>query len=172
MILKNVEKTDKNQVKLEIVVDKGEFEAAIEKSFKKNAARFNVQGAYPEVYSAAVKEAGIEPVDRAEVELDSIGPDGFTFTAVVTVKPEVKLGQYKNLEAEFIPATVTDEDVDKELENRRKRNGRLLYHILPIQLAIDQYYERQMDMADLALEQHKAKQRLAALERKECASGC
>ena len=51
-------------------------------------------------------------------------------------------------------------------------NGRLLYHILPIQLAIDQYYERQMDMADLALEQHKAKQRLAALERKECASGC
>ena len=54
----------------------------------------------------------------------------------------------------------------------RKRNGRLLYHILPIQLAIDQYYERQMDMADLALEQHKAKQRLAALERKECASGC
>lgn len=152
MILKNVEKTDKNQVKLEIVVDKGEFEAAIEKSYKKNAARFNVQGfrrgraprrmiertygegvfyedavniAYPEVYSAAVKEAGIEPVDRAEVELDSIGPDGFTFTAVVTVKPEVKLGQYKNLEAEFVPATVTDEDVDKELENRRKRNGRL-----------------------------------------------
>lgn len=54
----------------------------------------------------------------------------------------------------------------------RKRNGRLLYHILPIQLAIDQYYERQMDMADLALEQHKAKQRLAALERKECVSGC
>ena len=53
----------------------------------------------------------------------------------------------------------------------RKRNGRLLYHILPIQLAIDQYYERQMDMADLALEQQKAKQRLAALERKECASG-
>jgi len=45
-------------------------------------------------------------------------------------------------------------------------------YILPIQLAIDQYYERQMDMADLALEQHKAKQRLAALERKECVSGC
>ena len=44
--------------------------------------------------------------------------------------------------------------------------------ILPIQLAIDQYYERQMDMADQALEQQKAKQRLAALERKECASGC
>lgn len=54
----------------------------------------------------------------------------------------------------------------------RKRNGRLLYHILPIQMSINQYYERQMDMADLALEQQKAKQRMAALERKECASGC
>ena len=54
----------------------------------------------------------------------------------------------------------------------RKSNGRMLYHILPIQVAIDKYYERQMDMADLALEQHKAKQRLASLERKECVSGC
>ena len=54
----------------------------------------------------------------------------------------------------------------------RKRNGRLLYHILPIQMSINQYYERQFQEADLALEQHKAKLRLAALERKECASGC
>lgn len=54
----------------------------------------------------------------------------------------------------------------------RKRNGRPLYHILPIQMSINQYYERQFQKADLALEQQKAKQRLAALERKECASGC
>ena len=52
----------------------------------------------------------------------------------------------------------------------RKQNGRLRYYILPIQMSINQYYERQMDMADLALEQQKAKQRLAALERKEGAN--
>ena len=154
MILKNVEKTDKNQVKLEIVVDKGEFEAAIEKSYKKNAARFNVQGfrrgraprrmiertygegvfyedavniAYPEVYSAAVKEAGIEPVDRAEVELDSIGPDGFTFTAVVTVKPEVTLGEYKGLTVEKIATQeVKPQDIDAELAQVRERNARFV----------------------------------------------
>lgn len=57
-------------------------------------------------------------------------------------------------------------------QDGRRQNGCLLYTILPIQMAIDQFYERQMDMADLALEQHKVKQRLAALERKECASGC
>ncbi len=152
MILKNVEKTGTNQVKLEIVCERDEFQAAVEKSYKKNATRFNVQGfrrgraprkiiermygesafyedavniAYPEVYSAAVKEAGIEPVDRAEVELVDISADGFTFNAVVTVKPEVKLGAYKGLEAEQAAVVITEEDVDKELEGRRKRNGRL-----------------------------------------------
>ena len=54
----------------------------------------------------------------------------------------------------------------------RKRNGCLRYYILPIQISINQYYERQLDGAGLALEQQKAKQRLAVLERKECVSGC
>lgn len=54
----------------------------------------------------------------------------------------------------------------------RKRNGRLRYHILPIQMSINQYYERQLDRAGLALEQQKAKQRMAASDRKEGASKC
>ena len=41
MILKNVEKTGTNQVKLEIVCERDEFQAAVEKSYKKNATRFN-----------------------------------------------------------------------------------------------------------------------------------
>ena len=59
--------------------------------------------------------------------------------------------------------TVTNKD-------GRKQNGRLRYYILPIQMSINQYYERQMDMADLALEQQRAKQRMAALESKEGAN--
>ena len=52
----------------------------------------------------------------------------------------------------------------------RKRNGRLLYHILPIQMSINQYYERQFQEADLALERQKVTKRLAAQERKEGAN--
>ena len=52
----------------------------------------------------------------------------------------------------------------------RKRNGRLLYHILPIQMSINQYYERQFQEAELALERQKVTKRLAALERKEGAN--
>lgn len=54
----------------------------------------------------------------------------------------------------------------------RKRNGRLLYHILPIQMAIDQFHEQQLYEADLALERQRIQQRMAALEREECAAVC
>lgn len=54
----------------------------------------------------------------------------------------------------------------------RKRNGRLLYHILPIQMAIDQFHERQLHEADLALERQRIQQRMAALEREECVAVC
>ena len=54
----------------------------------------------------------------------------------------------------------------------RKRNGRLLYHILPIQMAIDQFHERQLYEADLALERQRIQQCMAALEREECVAVC
>lgn len=54
----------------------------------------------------------------------------------------------------------------------RKRNGRLLYHILPIQMAIDQFHERQLYEADLALERQRIQQRMVALEGEECAAVC
>lgn len=57
-------------------------------------------------------------------------------------------------------------------KERRKRNGRLLYHILPIQMAIDQFHERQLYEADLALERQRIQQRMAALEGEECAAVC
>lgn len=54
----------------------------------------------------------------------------------------------------------------------RKRNGRLLYHILPIQMAIDQFHDRQLYEADLALERQQIQQRMAALEREERVAAC
>jgi trigger factor len=152
MILKSVGKPETNLVKLEVAVEKPEFEAALEKAYRKTVGRFNVQGfrrgraprriiekmygegvfyeeainiAYPDAYSAAVLEAGITPVDRAEVELVDINNEGFIFTATVTVKPEVTLGQYKGLAVERPVVSVTDADVDDEIERLRQRAGRV-----------------------------------------------
>ena len=54
----------------------------------------------------------------------------------------------------------------------RPLNGNLLYTIRPIPGVLEAFYERQFHAADLALERQRAEQRMAALKRKECASGC
>ena len=57
-------------------------------------------------------------------------------------------------------------------QDGRRRNGCLRYHILPIQMYINQYYGRQLDRAGLALEQYRAERSAAALDRKEGVSKC
>ncbi len=143
MNVKSVEKQEKSIVELVIEVGHDEFEAAIEKVYKKQRGRITVPGfrkgkaprkviegmygsgvfyedaineIYPEAYATAVEQEKLDVVAWPEVEIQEVGKDGFTFKAKVTVRPEVKLGQYKDLTAEKETVNVTDEDVDNELK--------------------------------------------------------
>ncbi|WP_335869151.1 trigger factor [Bacillus sp. 2205SS5-2] len=96
--------------------------------------RFGVESLYqdaidfmlPEAYSSAVEETNIDPVDRPEIDVTQMekGKE-FIFTAKVTVKPEVKLGEYKGLEVEEMTTEVTAEDVDAELKSLQERQAEL-----------------------------------------------
>jgi trigger factor len=97
--------------------------------------RFGVEALYqdaldillPETYEEAVKETGIEPVDRPEIEIEQLEKGkSFIYKATVTVKPEVKLGEYKGLEVPEKDFSVKPEDVDAELERMRKQQGQLV----------------------------------------------
>ncbi|WP_071395950.1 trigger factor [Bacillus tuaregi] len=97
--------------------------------------RFGVESLYqdaidlmlPEAYGAAIDETGIEPVDRPEIDVEQIEKGKtFIFTAKVTVKPEVKLGEYKGLEVEAFDTTVTDEDVDNEIKGLQEKQAELV----------------------------------------------
>lgn len=97
--------------------------------------RFGVESLYqdaidimlPDAYMNAIEEAGIEPVDRPEIDVEQIEKGKtFIFTAKVTVKPEVKLGEYKGLEVEEFDTTVTDEDVDNEIKAMQERQAELV----------------------------------------------
>ena len=82
---------------------------------------------YPSVYAEAVEEAGIVPVDRAELEMLSIEKEtGFTFKAIVTVKPEVSVTGYKGIKAEKTIYTVTDEQVLHDIGHMQERNARIV----------------------------------------------
>ncbi|HZG73901.1 MAG TPA: trigger factor, partial [Chondromyces sp.] len=97
--------------------------------------RFGVESLYqdaldiilPDAYGKAVEEAGIEPVDRPEIDVEQLekGKE-LIFKATVTVKPEVKLGEYKGLEVEQLSTEVTDEDVENELKSLQERHAELV----------------------------------------------
>ena len=151
MKLTNVEKKEKNQVVLSITVEADVFEAACEKSYRKNAHSINIQGfrkgkaprkiieklygpeifyddamnaCIPDAYEAAVEEAGLKVVSQPSITDVDVKDGEFVFTAVVYVKPEVSVKDYKGIEAEKDEAVVTAEEVEAELTRMQDRNAR------------------------------------------------
>ena len=149
-----VEKLEKNMAKLTVEVSAEDFKAAIKKAFNKNKNRFSIPGfrkgkapqamiekmygegvfyedaadeAINASYAEAMKESGLEIVSRPEVTIEKIGKDEpFVYSALVAVKPEVTLGQYKGVEVEKADASVSAEDVEAELKKVQEQNARLL----------------------------------------------
>jgi len=148
------EKLEGNQGVLTVEVDAETFNQGLDEAFKKVVKQVNVPGfrkgkmprgmfekrfgveslyqdaldiLLPDAYENAIKETGIEPVDRPEVDVEQIEKGkNLIFTAKVTVKPEVKLGDYKGLEVEKLEDTVTDEEVDAEIKQLQERNAELV----------------------------------------------
>lgn len=148
------EKLEGNQGILTVEVDAETFNNGLDQAFKKVVKqvtipgfrkgriprslfekRFGVESLYqdaldiilPEAYVKAIEETGIEPVDQPEIDIEQIEKGkSLIFKAKVTVKPEVKLGEYKGLNIERMDDTVTDEDVQKELENLQQSYAELV----------------------------------------------
>lgn len=81
----------------------------------------------PEMYEAAVKEAGIDPVSQPKIDVESMNKgEDWVITAEVTVKPEVKLGEYKNLTVTKQDLEVTDEDVDARIKREQEAQAELV----------------------------------------------
>ncbi len=81
----------------------------------------------PEAYEAAVKEAAIDPVEQPKIDVESMEKgQTWVITAEVTVKPEVKLGEYKNLTVEKQDREVTDEDVENKLKEEQEKQAELV----------------------------------------------
>ena len=148
------EKLESNKVKLGMTISAEDFDKAVDKAYLKLRKTITVPGfrkghapkgviekaygwyvfvddafdeAYPAVYEAAVKEHGVKPVDRPDITILSAekGED-VAFEAVVTVMPEVSLGQYKGIEVEKQEYNVTDEMVNAEIERERENVARMI----------------------------------------------
>ena len=147
-----VEKMENNMAKLTIEVSAEEFEAAVQKSYLKNRAKMSIPGfrkgkaprqviekmygegvffedaaneIIPEAYEKEVTDCDLEIVSQPDIEVTQIEKGKpFIFTAEVAIKPEVELGDYKGISVEKKEITVTDEEIDEEIEKTRKQNAR------------------------------------------------
>lgn len=80
-----------------------------------------VDGVAQEVLTAALKEHDLWPVARPELKIDDLNGDQVKLTFVITVKPEVTLGAYKNLPYDVKTVEVTEEELNKELEKLQQQ---------------------------------------------------
>ena len=81
----------------------------------------------PEAYAAALEESGIDPVDQPKIDVLSMEKgQAWVITADVTVKPEVKLGKYKNLTVEKQDREVTDADVEENIKQKQAAQAELV----------------------------------------------
>ena len=81
---------------------------------------------YPEAYAQAIEQEKLDAVAWPKVEIVDVGKEGLTFKALVTVRPEVKLGEYKGLTAEKAEVAISDEDIDNELKPFINRATRMV----------------------------------------------
>lgn len=155
MALKSSNKVDTNVYEIEVTVAPEEFTQACKDAYLKRRKSIQLPGfrkgkatqgmieklygegffyedaleiVYPAVVTAAIEEAGLRTVDSpSELDVKTISKsEGVDMTMKVTVYPEVKLGQYKGLEAVQLPTEADDEDVANELTNMLDRNSRLV----------------------------------------------
>lgn len=150
----NFEKTSVNEGVLTFEIPVEEVKVGLDKAFKRVQKSISVPGfrkgkvprqvfnnvygeaalyedalntVLPKAYENAVKEAELEVVTQPKIDIKSMEKgQPWVLTAKVILKPEVKLGEYKNLEVEKQDVTVTDEEVKSEIESKRKRLAELV----------------------------------------------
>ncbi len=149
-----VEKLEHNMVKLTVEVSAEDFDKAIEKAYQKNKNRISVPGfrkghaplqmiermygvgifyedaanlCIQETYPKESDDTKLEFVSRPEFDVSQMEKGKpFIYTAVSAVRPEVMLGEYKGLEVEKAPITVTDTEIDEEVKKEQEKNSRMI----------------------------------------------
>ena len=151
-MLKSANKTETNIYTLEVAVSAEDFKAAILKAYNKQKNKIQLPGfrkgkaplamiekfygkevfyedaldiVYPTAVGAAIEEAGIDPVAAPhDVEVVKMDETGVELTFKITVMPEITIDGYKGIEADKGDASVTADDVKKELASMQERNSR------------------------------------------------
>lgn len=149
-----VEKLEHNMAKLTIEVSAEEFDKAMQSAYLKNKGKINIPGfrkgkapraiiekmygagifyedaaneIIPKAYDSEVENCELELVSQPKIDVVQIEKGKpFIFTAEVAVKPEVTLGEYAGVEVPKTEISVTEEEVQAEVDKERENNSRTI----------------------------------------------
>ena len=152
---------ENNEAKFTIEYTAEEFDKAVNAAYQKNKGRFQINGfrkgkaprkiieshygegiffedaindLFGQGYPKAVDELELEVIDQPEVDFSEVGHGKpLTMTMTVALYPTVEVKDYNGLDIEQVQYTITDEDVEKEIENLQKRNARTVSVERPVQ---------------------------------------
>lgn len=145
-------KLENNKYEITITASKEEWEKYVEHSYEENKGKFNIEGFRKgkapraiieknygasvfyddaidhlfahEYQNALLNEKDIQPVANPEIRIDKFDDNGIVLVATVQSMPEVKLGSYKGLTVAKATGEVTDEQIEKEINQARERQAR------------------------------------------------
>ena len=154
MSVKQEKTENKNEVKLTFTVEAEKFDESIMEVFKQSAKYFNIPGfrkgkapfkmveryyganifyedafnnLVPTVFDEEVKKIKLDVVSKPKIDIVQMekGKE-LIFTAIVSTRPEVKLGKYKGIELKKVEYKVTDKDIEHELNHMAEHNARMV----------------------------------------------
>ncbi len=147
-----IRSNENSHVIIDYSLDMAEFEPYIEKAYQKNKSQYAIAGfrkgkvprkilemhygkevfyddalnlMLPDHYDKSIDELKLEPVAQPTFELDQLDDEGIKYYANVVVRPDVKLGQYKDFDIEAPSTEVTEEDIDQAIDLEREKNARM-----------------------------------------------
>lgn len=148
------EKAEKSTVKITITLSAEEWKQAISSAYEKTKGKYSLPGfrkgkvpkhlleatygegvfyeeainiAFPKYYGEVLdKEPSIEAVAHPDVDIKKIDEKGLVIEAVVAVKPEVSLGEYKGIKFKKPVYNVKDTDIEDDLNRLKERNSRMV----------------------------------------------
>ena len=154
-------KKEGNSVSFEMAIDAKEFDAAVEKAYKKTRSRYKIDGfrkgkaprriiemnygkgiffndaldiLLPEIYPVAVDELGLKVVSQPELDIKEANEDGsLVLVATADVRPEVEVKNYKGVEIEKVSAEVEEERIDAELNSMLQSHARVVTVDAPVE---------------------------------------
>lgn len=154
MSLKATNNVATNKYELEVEISAADFETALQQAYNKAKKNISIPGfrkgkaprkliektygenvffedavniLYAPEVNGAIDESGLELVCQPEVEVTAISKEeGVKLKVVCTTKPEVEVKDYKGIEVEKVVNAVTDEDIQKQVDQLREKNVRII----------------------------------------------